>query len=121
MEASECCIGLSQQNREVSNQLVSLLLKSFRNEREHHLPDIHFAFPARLGNSRDSSRNTLGVKLSSILEGHVAGVPIFFHAHQVGWFTLVEVMLRNLPNNYTREMLLTLLNDKGFAGRSLEF
>ena len=27
------------------------------------------------------------------------------------------VMLRNLPNNYTREMLLTLLNDKGFAGR----
>lgn len=28
-------------------------------------------------------------------------------------------MLRNLPNNYTREMLLTLLNDKGFAGRFL--
>lgn len=27
------------------------------------------------------------------------------------------VMLRNLPNNYTRDMLLTLLDDKGFAGR----
>ena len=32
---------------------------------------------------------------------------------------LAQVMLRNLPNNYTRDMLLTLLNDKGFAGRSL--
>ena len=27
------------------------------------------------------------------------------------------VMLRNVPNNYTREMFLTLLDDHGFAGR----
>ena len=27
------------------------------------------------------------------------------------------VMLRNLPNNYTREMLLTLLDEQGLAGR----
>ena len=33
---------------------------------------------------------------------------------------LLQVMLRNLPNNYTRDMLLTLLDDKGFAGRPLE-
>eukprot|EP00913_Durusdinium_trenchii_P020211 g18990.t1 len=26
-------------------------------------------------------------------------------------------MLRNLPNNYTRDMLLTLLEQKGFSGR----
>ena len=27
------------------------------------------------------------------------------------------VMLRNIPNNYTREMFLALLDDNGFAGR----
>ena len=27
------------------------------------------------------------------------------------------VMLRNVPNNYTREMFLALLDDNGFAGR----
>ena len=32
----------------------------------------------------------------------------------------LQVMLRNLPNNYTRDMLLTLLDDKGFAGRPLD-
>ena len=29
----------------------------------------------------------------------------------------VEVMLRNLPNNYTRSMLLNLLEKQGFVGR----
>lgn len=31
--------------------------------------------------------------------------------------TCVEVMLRNLPNNYTRSMLLNLLEKQGFVGR----
>ena len=29
----------------------------------------------------------------------------------------VEVMLRNLPNNYSRDMLLTMLDKRGFTGR----
>ena len=32
-------------------------------------------------------------------------------------FQSVEVMLRNLPNNYTRSMLLNLLEKQGFVGR----
>ena len=28
-----------------------------------------------------------------------------------------QVMLRNVPNDYTREMLLELLDSQGFAGR----
>ena len=59
-----------------------------------------------------------------ILEGHVKvgvfGANFFFMLTKWGGVPRLKVMLRNLPNNYTREMLLTLLNDKGFAGRSLE-
>lgn len=32
-------------------------------------------------------------------------------------FQSIEVMLRNLPNNYTRSMLLNLLEKQGFVGR----
>ena len=30
-----------------------------------------------------------------------------------------EVMLRNLPNNYTRTMLLAMLDSEGFEGKCL--
>lgn len=50
---------------------------------------------------------------------HAPYLSIFISRDTLGVDPLncVEVMLRNLPNNYTRSMLLNLLEKQGFVGR----
>mmetsp|Transcript_128434 Transcript_128434/g.411730 ORF Transcript_128434/g.411730 Transcript_128434/m.411730 type:complete len:303 (-) Transcript_128434:156-1064(-) len=51
---------------------------------------------------------------SALKPGTSKGQP---DAHAGGVQKRTTVMLRNLPNNYTRNMLLDLFNSEGFAGR----
>lgn len=55
-------------------------------------------------------------RLEAVSES-LAGVPHGAELDAPAPDARTTVMLRNLPNNYTRAMVLAMLNDEGFAGR----